>query len=67
MTWTETKAGGFVGHVKVSVTEGNDKTYLNIRKYFKDQSGELRPTKQGVMIPKEQWPDFAAILANLID
>ena len=47
----------------------NHKTYVDIRMWFKDDDGNFRPTKKGIMIPQEKesnrtnypWNDFCNV------
>ena len=40
---------------KASISSFKGKTTLNLRKYFKDKSGEWKPTKKGINLTKEAW------------
>ena len=47
----------------------NQKAYVDIRMWFKDDDGNFRPTKKGIMIPQEKesnrtsypWNDFCSV------
>ena len=49
--------------IKIGVTEYNGKKYVDIRKYYKDESGEEKPTKKGITMSPENWNE----LVNKID
>lgn len=39
--------------IRVAVDEFRGKDYLDIRCFYKDKTGELKPTRKGVSIPVE--------------
>ncbi|KAI0386648.1 PC4-domain-containing protein [Hypomontagnella monticulosa] len=40
---------------RATVTVYNKKTFVNIREYYTDNSGELKPGKKGISLPVEQY------------
>jgi len=67
MSWTEKKNVGSIGPVRVSVTEAPEGAlFLNVRKYFETESGEMRPTKQGVMISEGNWQEFLKVVKEAV-
>lgn len=51
---------------KVSVTNFKGANYVNIREYYEDKnSGELKPTKKGIMLNLKQWKDFAGFVDEI--
>jgi len=65
--WIEKRNLGEVGKVRVSISEGHGTEWLNIRKFFEDETGQMRPTKQGVVIPRDRWGEFLDMLGGLLD
>jgi len=39
----------------VKVSEFKGKTYVNLREYYMDPQGELKPGKKGISLPLHQW------------
>lgn len=50
------------GNILVTISEFNNVKYLNIRKYYKDEGGELKPTKKGIVLNKTQFQEVLTIL-----
>lgn len=50
------------GNIHVTVSEYNGVKYLDIRKYYKDEAGELKPTKKGIALNKTQFQETLNIL-----
>ena len=50
------------GNIVVSILELGNGKYVDIRKYFMDDDGEMKPTKKGIALSKDQ---FNAVLALL--
>lgn len=42
------------------LTEYKGKKYIDIRTYYRDDAGELKPTKKGINIPVVSFPAFLA-------
>jgi hypothetical protein len=56
----------------IKVNEFKGKVYVNIREFYMDGSGELKPGKKGISLPVSQWnklkeliPDIDAALKKL--
>ncbi len=45
--------------VCMAITEFRGKTYADLRVYYRDDDGELKPTRKGLCVSPELWPDFA--------
>ncbi len=50
------------GNILISIIEFKDKRYLDIRKYFADDHEELKPTKKGIALNKDQFESVLKIL-----
>ena len=50
------------GNIVISILELGNGKYVDIRKYFTDDDGTLKPTKKGIALSKDQ---FNAVLALL--
>ncbi len=44
--------------MQISVSTFKGRTYVDIRLYFTDADGNLKPTKKGVTVPPELWDQF---------
>jgi len=44
--------------IQVELSEYKGKKYVSIRKYYKDDSGELKPGKARISMPLEVWKEF---------
>ncbi|KAI0434501.1 transcriptional Coactivator p15-domain-containing protein [Xylaria sp. FL1042] len=43
---------------RVVIQNFKGKNYINLREYYSDASGDLRPGKKGIMLTLEQYNDF---------
>ena len=43
--------------INVNSFKGRD--YINIREYYKDREGMMRPTKKGIMLKLDEWRKLA--------
>ncbi|KAI1081170.1 PC4-domain-containing protein [Whalleya microplaca] len=43
------------GTRRVTISDFKGKTYINLREYYADASGTLKPTKKGIMLTPEQY------------
>ncbi|KAH9999755.1 PC4-domain-containing protein [Xylariaceae sp. FL0662B] len=43
------------GTRRVTISGFKGKTYINLREYYTDASGDLKPTKKGIMLTPEQY------------
>ncbi len=50
------------GHILVTVSEFNRVKYVDIRKYYRDDAGETRPTKKGISLNREQFGEVLKAL-----
>ncbi len=48
--------------IRVEISEFKGQQYLNIRTWYTDKEGELKPTQKGVTIRPEQFADLKAAL-----
>lgn len=39
----------------MEVSKFHGKTYVSIREYYKDSSGQQKPTKKGISLTVDQW------------
>jgi len=63
--WTDKKVFGEVGKIRVCLSETPEgEVVFNIRRWFEDESGAMRPTTKGVVVPYERWPEFQAVVAE---
>lgn len=44
--------------LQVSLATFKGRTYVDIRLYYTDADGQLKPTKKGVTVPPELWDQF---------
>jgi len=51
--------------VRVSITEYRKRQFIDVRIYYSDDEGQYRPTKKGVSLSPEVYPDFKRALAAL--
>ena len=51
--------------VVVSMEKFRGKENFSVRLYFRDNAGELRPTRQGVTLPVEKFKDFNKAIRKL--
>ncbi|MBE7412474.1 MAG: transcriptional coactivator p15/PC4 family protein [Leptospiraceae bacterium] len=43
--------------IRVEISEYKGKSYLNLRVWYTDKEGELKPTQKGIAIPPELYED----------
>lgn len=48
--------------MQISVSTFKGRTYVDIRLYFADAEGQLKPTKKGVTVTPELWDRFREAL-----
>jgi hypothetical protein len=51
--------------VRVSLTEYRGRKLVDMRVYYSDDEGQYRPTKKGVSLSLDAYPDFKRALAAL--
>jgi hypothetical protein len=51
--------------LRLSLSTFKGKTYIDIRLFYEDASGELQPTKKGVTVTPELWDEFRAGIAAI--
>lgn len=51
--------------VRVSLTEYRGHKLVDVRVYYADNEGQYRPTKKGVSLSVEVYPDFRRALLTL--
>ena len=54
-----------IEEVRILLGEYTGKQRIDIRTWFKNQAGVLMPTKKGVSIPVEKWPELKKALKDL--
>ena len=52
---------------RVGMREFRGTRFIDIRAYFETDDGEWRPTKKGITLPIDAFPEFAAAVAELGD
>ena len=50
------------GNIRINISEFSGHKYLDIRKYYEDDAGEIKPTKKGIALNKEQFEKILALL-----
>ncbi|KAI0395397.1 transcriptional Coactivator p15-domain-containing protein [Xylariaceae sp. FL0594] len=50
---------------RVVTQDFKGKTYVNIREYYNDASGELKPGKKGIMLTLEQYNAFLQLIPDI--
>ncbi len=54
--------------VRVALSEFNEREYIDIRIFYKDEaSGEYKPTKKGVTLAKELYPELKKAILDIGD
>ena len=51
--------------VRVSLTEYRGRKLVDVRVYYSDDEGQYRPTKKGVSLSVDVYPDFRRALVEL--
>ena len=51
--------------VRVSLTEYRGRKLVDVRVYYSDDEGQYRPTKKGVSLSVDVYPDFKRALLDL--
>jgi len=46
--------------LRISLSTFKGRTFVDIRLFYQDAKGELRPTKKGVTVPPDLWDEFRA-------
>jgi len=44
----------------VEVSKFKGKTYVNIREYYTDETGELKPGRKGIALKLEEWEELCS-------
>jgi len=45
-------------NIRIGVSEFKGKKYIGIRKYYKSESGEMKPGKNGISMSENDWREF---------
>ncbi|KAI0885665.1 PC4-domain-containing protein [Annulohypoxylon maeteangense] len=53
------------GTRRVTISDFKGKTYINIREYYTDASGSLKPGKKGIMISLEQYDKLVEAIPSI--
>ena len=51
--------------VRVSITEFRGRKLIDLRVYYTDDEGEYRPTRKGISISVDGYPEFRNAIARL--
>lgn len=51
--------------VRVSITEFRGRKLIDLRVYYTDDEGEYRPTRKGISISVDGYPEFRHAIARL--
>lgn len=51
--------------VRVSVDSFHGRKLINIRVYYRDDDGSMKPGRQGIALSVEQYKDFAGAILEL--
>ena len=51
--------------VRVSITEFRGRKLIDLRVYYTDDEGEYRPTRKGIAIAVDGYPEFRNAIARL--
>ena len=51
--------------IRISESEYLDHKYIDIRQYYKDSTGEFKPTKRGITFPPDLLEDVISGLSKL--
>ena len=55
-------------NIKIEKSKYNGETYISIRKWYKDrETGELKPTKNGINFNMEAWEEFCEKFPEIIE
>jgi hypothetical protein len=54
-----------VEKIRIALRDYKGKRLIDLRVYYQDDAGEWLPTKKGLALTVEQWPEFRAALAKL--
>jgi hypothetical protein len=49
----------------MQLTEFKGRRYADLRVFYRDDDGELKPTRKGVCVSPELWPDFVRGIEKL--
>jgi len=53
---------GPAGRIHVRLSRFRDRDYLDIRNFYEADDGEWKPTRKGIAVPVELYPDLMAAL-----
>lgn len=51
--------------LRLSLAEFNGHRYVDLRLYYRADSGEMRPNRKGITVPPDRWPAFRQALDQL--
>lgn len=51
--------------ILIGLREFRGARFIDIRAYFETDDGEWRPTKKGITLPIDAFPEFAEVIAGL--
>lgn len=54
-----------VEEIRVSLTTYKDRDLVDIRTYYQDDAGAWKPTRKGICLTVEQWPELREALAKI--
>ncbi len=61
----EIKKNGGGDVIRVTKRNYKNHDFIDIRTYYRDDHDELKPTKKGVTIPVEKWPEFTDLIGKI--
>lgn len=50
------------GNIRVMIRSYNQRRFLDIRKFYHDNEGQLKPTRKGIALNKEQFEVLLQLL-----
>jgi len=50
---------------KVEVKPFRGKLYVNIREFYEDANGEIKPSKKGISLTVDQWKALQSVAADI--
>jgi len=53
---------GMGSRIHVRLSRFRDRDYLDIRNFYETDDGEWKPTRKGIAIPVELYPELMAVL-----
>lgn len=51
--------------IYVTLSEFKGKRYIDVRKYYADDEGEMKPTRKGISFNAEDWREFVSKIQDI--